>query len=417
MAGSQAVLGPGLFVGRLASIVAAGVAAALLGWMAARQGRGWAAAALAILVFLSLGFPTPFPWFALYKEDMLGVTLGVASMAVLLSGQGGWRTVAAALLAALAILTKQTLIAAFVGGTLALALHDRREALRFVAWCVAPVAVVCGFFELTTHAFLANTVFANAQPVRLDVFQTNLATLKAYQAGPLAVAGFSVLRRLVLRRSFEDTLLPLYWLGTLVPLVGLAAVGSAQNYWIELAASSALLCAVEIWTWLRGLDVRSRVLGAILGLAPLVNIIVAGRLALIWLPALSIYADPAGTQLEFATVVERVRATAGDVVAEPLDALVLAGKPTLVEPWASDTLYQSGTWDIQPLVAYVCAGQVQLAVLSHPLEEDVKAYHDYGLWPAPLLGALRQTMVLEGVRAGRYVYVRRADARCGTLNV
>ena len=51
-------------------------------------------------------------------------TPGIASM--------DHATVAAALLAALAILTKQTLIAAFVGGTLALALHDRREALRFL---------------------------------------------------------------------------------------------------------------------------------------------------------------------------------------------------------------------------------------------------------------------------------------------
>jgi hypothetical protein len=276
---------------------------------------------------------------------------------------------------------------------------------------------VCGWFELTSHAFLANTVMGNAQPWRSDVLQTNLATLKAYQAGPLAVAAFGVLRRLLIRRSFEDTLLPLYWLATLVPLVGLAAVGSAQNYWIELAASSALMCAVEIWTWLRATDLRSRLTGAALALAPFINVIVAGRLALIWLPGLSTYADPVGTQREFVAVVQRVHETVGDVLAEPLDALMLAGKPTLVEPWASDTLYQSGTWDIQPLVARVCAGNFKLAVLSHRLEDDVVAFHGYGLWPAPLLGAMRQTMVFDEVRAGRYMYVRRANAHCGGSNV
>jgi hypothetical protein len=111
-------------------------------------------------------------------------------------------------------------------------------------------------------------------------------------------------------------------------------------------------------------------------------------------------------------VVERVRGISGVIVAEPLDALTMASKPTLVEPWQSDALYRSGTWDITPFVDRVCAGDIQLAVLAHPLDETVVAYQDYGIWPAPLLDALRQKLVLEQQLAGRYIYVPRAGSSC-----
>ena len=409
----QAVAGPGLLFARAVSLVATIVAALLLGYLAARQGRGLAAGVLAGLLFVGLGFPTPFPWFALGKEDTLGVALGIACVAVLASGQTKRRIMAAALLAALAVLTKQSLIAAGLAGFIAFgAVHGWRAALRFAVLSAGPVLAVALAFELSTHAFLTNVVFANVQPFRADILLINLATLKAYQAGPLVVAGFAAVRRLTTRRSFEDTLLPVYWLGTLLSVVGLASPGSAQNYWLELAASSSLLAAAEIVTWLRDTDMRRRVIGAALAVLPCVNIIVAGRLALIWLPALAHYNEPNRASVEFQAVVERVRGTSGVIVAEPLDALTMASKPALVEPWQSDALYRSGTWDITPLVDRVCAGDIQLAVLAHPLDESVVAYQDYGIWPAPLLHALRQKLELEQKLAGRYIYVPRANATC-----
>jgi hypothetical protein len=140
--------------------------------------------------------------------------------------------------------------------------------------------------------------------------------------------------------------------------------------------------------------------------------VVAGRLALIWLPAVSQYNEPISAAVEFQSVVERVRGISGALVAEPLDALILAGKPTLVEPWESDALYRSGTWDISPLVESVCAGDIQLAVLSHRLEDTVVAYQDYSIWPAPLLDALRSKLVFERQLAGRNIYVPRPDSTC-----
>ncbi len=407
----QAAFGQGLLLARGVSLVAATFTALGLGWLAAGQGRGVAAGVLAALLFIALGFPTPFPWFALGKEDTLGVAFGLGSVAVLATGQTKRQVIAAALLASLAVLTKQSFIAAGVAGFIALGLHNRRAALQFAVFSAGPALAVALVFELTTHAFLTNVLFANVQPFRSDILLTNLATLKAYQAGPLSVAAFAVLRRLAFRRTFEDTLLPLYWLVSLLSVAELALPGSAQNYWIELAAASAALCAAEIFIWLRGAT-RRRILGAALAVLPWVNILVAGRLALIWLPALAHYDNPSHMDAQFQSLVERVRMTPGAIVAEPLDALSMAGKPALVEPWQSDALYRSGTWDITPLVDRVCAGDIQLAVLEHPLDDTVVAYQDYSIWPAPLLDALRQKLVFEQQLAGRHIYIPRAESIC-----
>ena len=412
MALGQFVGGPNLIFGRVVSVLAMLATALLVGKISSTQGRGLAAGALGALLFVALGFPTPIPWFALAKEDSLGVAFGVASVVLLAGGQSRHYVLGAGLLAALAILTKQTFIAAGLAGTIALLLRDRREVPWFVAASLGPVAIVCAFFEFTTHAFLTNTVFANAQPFRADILLTNLATLKAYQAGPLAVAGLAVVRRLLIRKSFEDVLLPVYGLATVLPLVGLASVGSAQNYWIELAAAASLLAAAEIFWWLRAADLRWQLVGAALALVPFVNVIVAGRLALIWLPGLEPDSQQEQVGRDFAGVLQAVKATDGPVIAEPLDSVVLAGKAVLVEPWAADALYRSGTWDIQPLVSQICRGDIQLAVLAHSLDQDVLAYNDFGIWPTPMLDAMRNRMTLRETRAGRYLYVPRQDGGC-----
>ena len=412
MALGQLVGGPGLAFGRVVSGLATLATALLVGKISAGQGRGLLAGACGALLFVALGFPTPFPWFGLAKEDSLGVAFGVASLAVLANGQSRRHVLSAGVLAALAILTRQTLIAALLAGSAALLVRERRQLPYFLAACLVPVAVVSAFFELTTHAFLLNTVFANGQPFRTDILLTNLATLKAYQAGPLAVAAVAVVRRIVMRKSFEDALLPAYGLATLLPLIGLASVGSAQNYWIELAAATSALAAAEIFWWLRWADSRWQLVGAGLALAPLVNVVVAGRLALIWLPALEHYSQPERVGSEFMGVLETVRSTPGPVLAEPLDAVVLAGKPVLVEPWAADALYRSGTWDIQPLIQQICGGTIQLAVLAHSLDDDGLAYHDVGIWPTPMRDALRQKMELRETRASRHLYVLKQGAVC-----
>jgi hypothetical protein len=98
---------------------------------------------------------------------------------------------------------------------------------------------------ITTGAFLANTVFANVQPLRLDVLAFNLPVLTRFQAGPQAVASLYLLERVRHHDWLKDNLPAHYCFASMLALAGLAKVGSSYNHWMEFAASTAVLATVS----------------------------------------------------------------------------------------------------------------------------------------------------------------------------
>src|SRR2546421_11790627 len=93
----------------------------------------------------------------------------------------------------------------------------------------------------------------------------------------------------------------------------------------------------------------------------------------------------------------RVQATPGDVLADPLDVVVLAGREPLFDPFVLPILSGPGGWDSQLLVDRICSGEVRLVVVAEPIEAMN--------WPARLQSAVASTMMLEGVTASRSIYV------------
>jgi hypothetical protein len=110
---------------------------------------------------------------------------------------------------------------------------------------------------------------------------------------------------------------------------------------------------------------------------------------------------------EFSQVVERVRAEPGEVLANPMDVIVLADRPILLEPVVFSVLSSAGKWDPSPLVQRICAHEVTLFVTNNPLEQPDDEFQGITLWPGAVHAALRQVMSLERQQAGRYVYVAR----------
>jgi hypothetical protein len=107
----------------------------------------------------------------------------------------------------------------------------------------------------------------------------------------------------------------------------------------------------------------------------------------------------------FTRLVERVRTESGDVLAEPLDVVVLAGRQVLFEPYLFTIFEAEGRWDAAPLVERICRGDVRLLVLGYPLDlVEGHFFQDQGFWPTPVLAALRHVMRFESRIGGRYVY-------------
>jgi hypothetical protein len=415
-AGLQATVGPGFGPGRVLSFLAGLTTVSLVAYLAARRLRDARAGVFAALLYLGLGVPVTI-WSAFYRVDMLGVALSLGSIAILVGGMTTRRLILAAALAGLAVLTKQTSVAAGLAGFIWLWRQDRSKAAFFATIGSTIIVTTCIALEIATGAFVANAVIANVNPFSVDALVSNLAILAVFQAAAITVTGLHLWDRARTRPEPEDELLTYFWATSLLPLAGLAKVGSNHNYWIELAAASAVLATIGVWTRLAQYQA-----GLSRG-AAILPIVLLGVNAAIITPLIGSSARPLTDILrlrpsrsqEFGALVERVRSEPGEIMANPLDVVVLAGRPVLLEPYIFNILEVEEAWDSGPLVRRICAGEVSLLVLDYPLERPGPEYHGYAHWPASIVATLRETMVLETSQASRFLYVFRgggSSPRC-----
>jgi hypothetical protein len=236
----------------------------------------------------------------------------------------------------------------------------------------------------------------------------NLDVLALFQAGALVLSATYLVQGARGGRKPQDDLLVLFWLASLLPVAGLAKTGASHNYWFELAAISSVLATAATWNGVRRLTMRE---GRIRSMSlPLIlfgaNVFcVAAFVYSSALAGLGTYLSGSGRAQDLAGIIQRVRTEPAEVLAQPLDVVVLAGRPVLLEPYIFSILQRGGQWDADPLVRRICAREISLLVLGMPLEDAGFVHHGYPHWPDPVLAALRATMVLESEQAGRFLYV------------
>jgi hypothetical protein len=387
----------------------------MLGWLAGRRAGGVWVGAFAGLVFLALGFPRDpddAPWLGLYRVDMLGLALSVASICLLTWRGGRPAVVGAGVLAGLAILSKQTFVAALIAGGLWLAFaRPKAPCPSMLFWFVGPavltVAIPCVVLEAATGAFLQNTVEANVNPFYVVVAVGLLSVFVRTQWLPILLAGVY----LGLGRPWQtkhSRLLVMYWAASSISLLGIGKIGANNNYWIEFAAATAILAARGAWCVL---SISKHRLAALCAAALILSVgVQLGGPPALLASARAIRSD-VGSLLaspsdpEFDTLVERVRSEPRTVLAEPMDVLVLGGRPVSFEPFIYSIRMDIGRWQPDGLVARICTGEIGLVVLGYSLEVGTSLTDGlHALWPRPVMAALHHSMALETVTAGRYVY-------------
>lgn len=411
--------GSGFAAGRVVSLFAGFVAATLVGYLAASRARSWWAGGFSALMFLALAFPgAPVPFLSLERVDVLGVGFSVAAIAVLARRTNRVDLIAAGILAGLALLTKQSLFAAALAGTIWLATLSRRKAGLFAMVMAATALIPALRYEFTSSgAFWDNIGPANPSPTALPFGAYLLNELAVIQGVPTLLALFYV----VASRAWKDPyqrLLVFYWLATTVSITGIIKVGANHNYWIEFAAPNAVLATLCIW---RGLRTDRRPIWAVASMLP------------IWLFALQLgVLTPArlimdresdvvpiswtlntGQLMRFATeadgftgMAKEVGDEKGVVLAESLDVAVLGNQPVQFEPFAFSMLEHEGRWNSQPLVDDICNGRISLLVLSYPIEAEIHpvGLREFPMWPASVMTALRHAMQIDKIEAFHWFY-------------
>jgi len=256
---------------------------------------------------------------------------------------------------------------------------------------------------------MTSTNRAKCNTSRSDILLSNHEILMQNQGLALAISVMPVVTRAVAWQRWLRDPIALFWLVSLLLLpVELAKAGSNWNYWIELAAATAVLAARSAWQL--AIAAEAPVFGRVAASTALFGLV----LSPIWLPhpaedlssVVNHTLRPDQRQAtEFAGLLQRVRSEPRGVLAEPLDVVALADRDVLFEPYIFSILQREGQWDAGPLVHQVCSGQIGLLVLDHPLEGPDWQYHGYPHWPVQVLEALRSTMRLERMQARLFLYV------------
>ena len=412
-------VGHGFAPGRLLSLVAGLVCATLIGSMTAVRARSWWAGGFAVLMFLGMAFPGgPAPFLVLERVDMLGVGLSVAAIALLSRATDTRHLVAAGVLAGLALLTKQSLFAAALAGTIWLATLGRRKAGLFaLATALTALIPALTLQWSSAGAFFDNVGPANPSPTALPFGVYLFKELVVIQGVPTLLALFYV----VSKRGWKNPwlrLLMLYWLATFLPVAGIIKVGANHNYWIELAAANAVLGTLAIWSSMR---VDRRLVWGIASNVPIVLLAVQiGVLAparfivdrkedlvpLSWTLRIDQFMALAGARADFHELSEDLRDEQGVILAEGLDVAVLGDHPIQLEPFAFSMLEYEGRWNSEPLIADICTGRISLLVLTYPIGLDIHPVGliEFPMWPDSVMTALRSSMKLDSAREGHWLY-------------
>lgn len=142
------LFGPTFAPARIISLLATLAIALLVGYMAWRVTKLWAAGVIAGALWLSLS--PVIVWSTLFKQDMPALALGLAGLAWAASFPTGKRAYWAILPFALAFYTKQSAVAPAAATVLWFLLRDFRSGLRFALLLGAAVLTPFALFTLLT---------------------------------------------------------------------------------------------------------------------------------------------------------------------------------------------------------------------------------------------------------------------------
>jgi hypothetical protein len=276
-----------------------------------------------------------------------------------------------------AYFAKQTALAAPLAAVLFLLAHAGwRVAARFVGVGIVGGLVPFGLLTLLTRGEFFRHIIADRRLAWQPQLVLNFGGLFLRDYWPLLVA--AVLATLVLLWWRTPSIAPIYLLCAAAFVVTIGVEGADHDHLIELAFAAAVAAGSGLVVVL-GRATREQLLAW-----PLVACLVL-QLGTGWTPDrwyAGEYAQPdPRIRQQLDLIVTNVRNTPGDVLAEEIGLILLAGKPVPYDdPQAMAALARVGRWDQQQLLDDLNARRFKLVLLpANPRDE---------LWTPEVLAAI-----------------------------
>jgi len=426
-----AATGPSLIPGRVLVLLSALIVIASLGFIVARSSKQIMPVALAVVLFASSWEVNE--WLPFVRVDFPAMAFGLAAMAALVwMKRGGWAV--AGVLFALSVLTKQTMLAAPAAALLGLLWCGRwREGALMTAAAIVPWGLVTLVMQVVTGGeYFRHTVIYNVNVFHwgdLLTWWNHLLTFSLWKLVATLAALLVLLAAYLLPRQSESAesrasgarlVIPMsvaYLAFSTLSALGIAKVGSAPNYLLELHAACAMVIAIGIGEIARG-ALRPKAT-APMGIV-LIALVSFHWIAIALWPAVQFgdgtsaartgfYNRAPGVQdRELGTFVRmRVADTRGHILCEEPIFQILEGRELWFEPFIMTQLAKEQHWDEGDFVEMLRDGHFALLVLARDVRDEDQ--HFPAFTPA-MRRAIREAYEFEQVMGGRYwIFVPKRD--------
>ncbi|MBV9597288.1 MAG: hypothetical protein JOZ87_10515 [Chloroflexi bacterium] len=386
----------GYSVGRIVSVAAVVASAFLIAWSVHHIATHWAAGLLAAGLFVTQNL-TVLLWGPTHRVDMLALCLTLFGLAL----ATGCRTTLAAVPLALAVLTKQSYLAA--PACVLFALWPRRGPIvRFSGVFVGTLLLSVGAGTwLTGDELLWHTVVANANPLDYGYFTTMLSSFAQFNALPL-VAGAALFG--LPARPAERLWRAYFVLSGLAALATVGKIGASSNYWLELTAATSVLIGLLAFRLCAASSARGAFTSAGLAgvvLASLLTCLPAYQATLNESVAMAVTgrsADDAG-RFDAAPL---VAGEPGPVLTDDPGLAILAGKRVEFE-LIFTLLAIQGIWDESPILNAIRAREFGLVIVQEPLDAPSRPLTSER-FTETVRAALREAYAPAGQLGGYWLY-------------
>ena len=361
----------GYSVGRLVSVAATVGSALLLAWCVRSVSGRWSAGVLSATLFLTQNL-TVLIWASAQRVDPLALCLTLGGLALASAG----RTRIAALVLVLAVLTKQSYLAAPLAICISL-WPRRRVLLTFLGLFAGGLALAVGLtVALVGGSFFWHTIVANANPWDLEYFAAQFGAFLQFNALPLCLAASAF----ALPERSGERLWRAYFVTTFVlSLLTIGKLGASSNYWLELSAATAALIgivAVRLATDPHRTGPFGATAFASLVLAAVVMSIPAYQATAYQALAARI-AGPSGAPPPQLPAAQLVANEPGEVLTDDPGLALMAGKSIQFEFVIFTLLTAQGVWDEHPILDAIRDQRFSLVIVS-PAARDTHSASDRG---------------------------------------
>jgi hypothetical protein len=350
-------------------------------------------------------------WGSTGQVDTLAVFFALTAFYQFSRGQLLW----AAVLAGLALFTKQTMVAAPAAICLALFLRDRKRAVLFAAGLGGALAAAILAVNAATHGrFIANTVLANMNPFAWHKLGDQVRFFGSV-SGALALvttAGFSKLRR------GPGVAICIYLASvTLVFFATAPKIGSDTNYQIELTAALAIAASIA----LHRLDFFPLLFQGSKSWVTLLLLPLAVHAAIGYRATVNVVLLRWAVESEWRELETKLRpyvpARGGLVLSGDYNSMVQLRQRLDIEPLIYNLLVTAHAVDPEPVRRDLERGAFSVVLWSRDIsEEKAEENLEIGTLPEAQFDAIRRHYRMEAhfdgpFAGGVYVYLPRKDAQ------